>query len=71
MVMAAVLAKHVCAGHAVRGAASAAQILASTGAHDGHVVARAYRDAKLMEIIEGSNELCQLLLAQHAVAVSS
>src|SRR5262249_21520294 len=71
MVMAAVLAKHVCAGHAVRGVASAAQILASAGAQDGHVVARAYRDAKLMEIIEGSNELCQLMLAQHAVAVSS
>jgi alkylation response protein AidB-like acyl-CoA dehydrogenase len=70
MVMAAVLAKHVCAGHAVRGAASAVQILASAGAYDGHVVARAYRDAKLMEIIEGSNELCQLMLAQHAVAVS-
>jgi methoxymalonate biosynthesis protein len=69
--MAAVLAKHVCAGHAVRGAASAVQILASAGAYDGHVVARAYRDAKLMEIIEGSNELCQLMLAQHAVAVSS
>jgi len=34
------------------------------------VVARAYRDAKLMEIIEGSNEICQLILAQHAVATT-
>jgi alkylation response protein AidB-like acyl-CoA dehydrogenase len=71
MVMATVLAKHVSAGNAARGAASAVQMLASAGARDGHVVARAYRDAKLMEIIEGSNELCQLMLARHVVAVTS
>jgi methoxymalonate biosynthesis protein len=68
MVIAAVLAKHVSAGHAARAAASAVQVLASAGARDSHVVARAYRDAKLMEIIEGSNELCQLMLARHVVA---
>ncbi|MFI2644843.1 acyl-CoA dehydrogenase family protein [Streptomyces sp. NPDC018610] len=70
LVMATVLAKHVSAGHAARGAATAVQVLASAGARDGHVVARAYRDAKLMEIIEGSNEICQLILAQHAVAAA-
>ncbi|MEU0133903.1 acyl-CoA dehydrogenase family protein [Streptomyces sp. NPDC006296] len=62
---AVVLAKYVGAEHAARGAAAAVQILASAGAQDGHVVARAYRDAKLMEIIEGSNEMCQLILADH------
>ncbi|WP_433733306.1 acyl-CoA dehydrogenase family protein [Nocardia sp. CA-129566] len=67
---AAVLAKHVSAGNAARAATSAVQVLASAGAVDGHVVARAYRDAKLMEIIEGSNEICQLILAQQALAVS-
>lgn len=67
--VATVLAKHVSAGHAVRGAAAAVQVLASAGARDGHVVARAYRDAKLMEIIEGSNEICQLILAQHALTI--
>jgi methoxymalonate biosynthesis protein len=67
MVVAAILAKHVNAGHAARGAARAVQVLASAGAQDGHVVARAYRDAKMMEIIEGSNEICQLVLAQHAL----
>jgi methoxymalonate biosynthesis protein len=67
MVVAAVVAKHVCAGHAAHSAATAVQVLASAGAQDGHVVARAYRDAKLMEIIEGSNEICQLILAQHAL----
>lgn len=70
MVTAAVLAKYVAAGNAVRGAASAVQVLASAGATHGHVVARAYRDAKLMEIIEGSTEICQLLLADHALAVT-
>jgi alkylation response protein AidB-like acyl-CoA dehydrogenase len=71
LVVATMLAKYVSAGAAARGAATAVQILASAGAADGHAVARAYRDAKLMEIIEGSNEICQLLLAQHALAVAS
>ncbi|MGX7827871.1 acyl-CoA dehydrogenase family protein [Actinokineospora sp. 24-640] len=70
-VMAAIQAKHLAAGNAARGAAAAVQVLASAGAHDGHPVARAYRDAKLMEIIEGSTELSQLALAKHAVAVWS
>ncbi|QVQ52478.1 acyl-CoA dehydrogenase family protein [Spiractinospora alimapuensis] len=65
-VTATVLAKHVAATKAAAGAASAVQVLASAGAHDGHPVARAYRDAKLMEIIEGSSEICQLMLATKA-----
>jgi methoxymalonate biosynthesis protein len=69
MVIAAVLAKHVSAGHAARSSSTAVQVLASAGAEDGHVVARAYRDAKLMESIEGSNEICQLILAEHAVSI--
>jgi len=68
LVLTSVLAKHVSAGHAARSAATAVQVLGSAGAQDGHVVARAYRDAKLMEIIEGSNEICQLILAEHAIA---
>jgi methoxymalonate biosynthesis protein len=67
MVIATVLAKHVSARHAARSASVAVQVLASAGAQDGHVAARAYRDAKMMEIIEGSNEICQLILAQHAM----
>jgi methoxymalonate biosynthesis protein len=70
MGIAAVLAKHVSAGHAAQSAATAVQVLGSAGASDAHVVARAYRDAKLMEIIEGSNEICQLVLAQHALAAN-
>ncbi|MEV4947168.1 acyl-CoA dehydrogenase family protein [Streptomyces sp. NPDC053755] len=71
LVTSAVTAKHLAAGHAARGAASAVQVLASAGARDGGPVARAYRDAKLMEIIEGSNEISQLLLGRHALAVWS
>jgi methoxymalonate biosynthesis protein len=67
-VLATVLAKHVSATEAARGAAIAVQVLASAGTRDGTAVARAYRDAKCMEIIEGSNEMCQLLLADHVLA---
>jgi methoxymalonate biosynthesis protein len=70
MVVSTVLAKYVSSTHAARGGAAAVQVLASAGAQDGHAVARAYRDAKLMEIIEGSNEICQLILAQHALTAS-
>ncbi|MFD7432744.1 acyl-CoA dehydrogenase family protein [Streptomyces sp. NPDC059818] len=66
----AVLAKHVSAGHAARSAETAVQLLGSAGAEDGHTVARAFRDAKLMELIEGSNEICQLVLADHALTIT-
>jgi methoxymalonate biosynthesis protein len=69
MVAAAVVAKYVSARNAASGAATAVQILASSAARDGHLVARAYRDAKLMEIIEGSNEICRLMLAEHAMSL--
>ncbi|MFF5175193.1 acyl-CoA dehydrogenase family protein [Micromonospora sp. NPDC000089] len=71
LVTAAVLAKHFAATRAATGASAAVQVLASAGSRDGHPVARAYRDAKLMELIEGSNEVSQLMLADHALAVWS
>ncbi|WP_320068827.1 acyl-CoA dehydrogenase family protein [Micromonospora sp. RTGN7] len=71
LVSAAVLAKHFAATNAAAGASTAVQVLASAGSRNGHPVARAYRDAKLMEIIEGSNEVSQLMLAEHALAVWS
>ncbi|AZK92539.1 MULTISPECIES: acyl-CoA dehydrogenase family protein [Streptomyces] len=67
--VAAVLAKQVAATHAARGAATAVQVLASRGFTDGHVTARAYRDAKAMELIEGSTEISQLILARHALDI--
>jgi alkylation response protein AidB-like acyl-CoA dehydrogenase len=71
VVAATVLAKLVASTQAAQGAAAAVQVLGSVAANDGHVVARAYRDAKLMELIEGSTEICQLMLARHAVATAS
>ncbi|MFD9396567.1 acyl-CoA dehydrogenase family protein [Streptomyces sp. NPDC060000] len=68
MFVKSVAAKHISATHAARAAATTVQLMASAGAQDGAVAARAYRDAKLMEIIEGTNEICQLILADHAVA---
>ncbi|WP_406144458.1 acyl-CoA dehydrogenase family protein [Streptomyces sp. NBC_01012] len=65
---ATVLAKHVSATQAARGASAAVQVLASAGADNSCLVSRAYRDAKLMEIIEGSNELCQVMLAEHVLS---
>ncbi|MFY1683386.1 acyl-CoA dehydrogenase family protein [Micromonospora sp. WMMD730] len=70
LVAAVVLAKQVSSRNAARGAATAVQLLASRAAHDGSPVARAYRDAKLMEIIEGTTEICQLILADHALATA-
>lgn len=67
MVVATVLAKYVSASNAAHGSASAMQVLASAAARDSTDVARAFRDAKLMEIIEGTNEICELMLAQHAL----
>lgn len=67
LVTTAVLAKHVSSSNAAQAAASAMQLLASRSARDGSIVARAYRDAKLMEIIEGTSEICRLLLARHAM----
>ncbi|MFD4509065.1 acyl-CoA dehydrogenase family protein [Streptomyces sp. NPDC058457] len=69
-VTAVILAKHVGATQAAQGAAAAVQVLASAGADNSSLVARAYRDAKLMEIIEGSNELCQVMLAEHVLSDS-
>lgn len=66
-VAAVLLAKHHAATSAARGAAAAVQVMGSAGARDGHPVARAYRDAKLMEIIEGSSEICQLALSRYAL----
>jgi methoxymalonate biosynthesis protein len=69
MAISAVLAKHLSARNAVQGAAIAVQVLASAGAKNSDLVARAYRDSKLMEIIEGTNEVCQLILADHAMSL--
>ncbi|OXM58512.1 acyl-CoA dehydrogenase [Amycolatopsis thailandensis] len=65
--VAVVLAKHVAAREAVNAASRAVQVLASAGVEDSGPVARAYRDAKVLELIEGTNEICELMLAEDVV----
>lgn len=70
VVIATVLAKYEGARRAAAGAAAAARVLASAGTPDGDTVARAYQEAQLMGVIEGSNEMCRSLLADHAVRLA-
>jgi len=41
------------------------QIHGASGCTPEHPVARHFRDAKIMEIIEGSDEIHQLTIAEH------
>jgi len=59
-------AKYFAAAAAQRGAAAAVQIHGAAGCAAGSLVGRCYRDAKVMELIEGSTEVEQLVIADEA-----
>jgi glutaryl-CoA dehydrogenase (non-decarboxylating) len=59
-------AKYFASCAAFRSAADTVQILGATGCGAGHPAQRLLRDAKIMEIIEGSTQLQQTYLAQAA-----
>jgi alkylation response protein AidB-like acyl-CoA dehydrogenase len=61
------IAKYFAARAAAAAASEAVQLLGAEGCGPGSVVARYYRDAKIMEIIEGSSEVQQLIIASHAL----
>ncbi len=61
------IAKYFASRAAAAGATEAVQLLGAEGCGPGSVVARYYRDAKIMEIIEGSSEVQQLTIASHAL----
>ncbi|HUR05475.1 MAG TPA: acyl-CoA dehydrogenase family protein [Nonomuraea sp.] len=65
-IMATWIAKYFASTAAARHAAAAVQIHGAIGASARHPVARYYRDAKVMEIIEGSSEIQQLTIADAA-----
>ncbi len=44
------------------------QIHGAAGLSDEHPVQRYFRDARVMEIIEGSSEVLEVLIAEHAFA---
>jgi alkylation response protein AidB-like acyl-CoA dehydrogenase len=64
--MATWVAKYFASTAAARHAAEAVQIHGAVGCSPGHVVERLYRDAKVMEIIEGSNEIQRITIAADA-----
>jgi glutaryl-CoA dehydrogenase (non-decarboxylating) len=57
-------AKYFASTAALESASSAVRIQGAVGCASGSVAARHFRDAKIMEIIEGSNEIQQLTIAQ-------
>jgi alkylation response protein AidB-like acyl-CoA dehydrogenase len=58
----AVMAKYFTSRAAVRAASDAVQIMGAAGCHESSPVARFYRDAKIMEIIEGTTQIHEHLL---------
>ena len=59
------IAKYFASCAAAKTASDAVQIHGANGCSADYPVARHYRDAKVMEIIEGSNEIQQLTIADH------
>ncbi|MGP4101632.1 acyl-CoA dehydrogenase family protein [Nonomuraea sp. KM90] len=65
-IMATWIAKYFASTAAVRHAAEAVQIHGANGCSPDYPVGRFYRDAKVMEIIEGSNEIQRITIAGQA-----
>jgi alkylation response protein AidB-like acyl-CoA dehydrogenase len=68
--MATLVAKYFASTAAARHAAAAVQIHGANGCAPGSSVARCYRDAKVMEIIEGSSEIQRLTIADAAYRIA-
>jgi glutaryl-CoA dehydrogenase (non-decarboxylating) len=62
------IAKQFAATAAMRAAHHTVQIHGANGCSNRYPAERYYRDAKIMEIIEGTNELQQLIIGQHGYA---
>jgi alkylation response protein AidB-like acyl-CoA dehydrogenase len=60
----AFIAKYFASQAAVRAASDAVQIRGASGCHDSSPVSRYYRDAKIMEIIEGTTQIHEMVLAR-------
>jgi len=58
------MAKYFTSRAAARAAANAVQIMGAAGCHDSSPVSRYYRDAKIMEIIEGTTQIHEDLLGK-------
>src|SRR5206468_1445230 len=60
----ALIAKYFTSRAAVRASADAVQIRGASGCHGSSAVSRYYRDAKIMEIIEGTTQIHEDLLGK-------
>jgi alkylation response protein AidB-like acyl-CoA dehydrogenase len=60
----ALIAKYYSSKAAMRAASDAVQIRGASGCHESSPVARYYRDAKLMEILEGTTQIHEHLLGK-------
>jgi alkylation response protein AidB-like acyl-CoA dehydrogenase len=60
----ALIAKYFSSRAAVRAASDAVQICGASGCHGSSPVSRYYRDAKIMEIIEGTTQIHETLLGK-------
>ena len=65
-ITATTIAKYFCSRAALRAATDALQIHGGNGCSPEYPVMRYYRDAKICEIIEGSSQMQQLMIASHA-----
>jgi alkylation response protein AidB-like acyl-CoA dehydrogenase len=66
----AAIAKHFAARAAARSGRDAVQIHGAAGCTSAYPVERLYRDAKIMEIVEGSNEVQETLIGRHGYSAS-
>jgi alkylation response protein AidB-like acyl-CoA dehydrogenase len=60
----ALMAKYFTSKAAVAAASDAVQTMGAAGCHEGSPVARYYRDAKIMEIIEGTSQVHEDILGR-------
>ncbi len=65
MIMETSTAKYFASRAAMRAADSAVQIHGANGCHISHPVQRYFRDARIMEIIEGSHQIQQIIIAKN------
>ncbi len=65
-IIASATAKYFASTMAVKVASDAVQIHGANGCSEDYPVQRYYRDAKIMEIIEGSNQMQQIMIAKYA-----
>jgi alkylation response protein AidB-like acyl-CoA dehydrogenase len=65
LIMETSIAKYFASRVAVQVATDAVQIHGANGCHDSYPVQRYLRDAKIMEIIEGSNQMQQIIISKY------